>query len=289
MSTIKFTTPLTKYESKNPWVFDKKYFDEIPPNTAGVYIVGVKILVNDFENPNRKIEKFCPLIVGEAINLRKRLNEHQIIDGSGYFNTKKELFDIYYRSPQDFYKDIQLFELSYKRSLKETIVAGHPDKSKEELKPHLFKVIKIGGNNSLIWFPCPSFFNSYFNLNESVLKKTGATHKDSIGINGDLQNAKFPKKEASILENKIIKVKKLISTNFYFAVATTENNPEIDFSDNKIRKGIEFHTKEKIKTISVHTYATANNVSSPYFIDLSAIQNELVNMTDASFPTKLIL
>jgi tetratricopeptide (TPR) repeat protein len=46
---------------------------------------------------------------------------------------------------------------------------------------------------------------------------------------------------------------------------------------------------EKIKTIGVHTYATANNVSSPYFIDLSAIQNELVNMTDASFPTKLIL
>ncbi len=311
METIKFTSPLIKYASKNPWYFDEKYFDDIPP-IPGVYIVGVKIPVIGQE------EKFCPLYVGISNNLQSRLKEHHnnkiITKTGGYLNSRKDLFDIVNEPIQNVYSDIEIFN-QFKNN-------------KNLYDPYnlsSFDAVKIN-HNSLIWYPDAHFFDNYLNvqkLSEYPLKDgrlDNVGHFESIRSGGDLDS--IHKKDSACgadgLKIKILEVKNKIENNFYFIYATLDSistelskdeNAElfqdaVDYRKNKIysipgnkengvkrQKGpgmricekVESTTKEALKGIGIHTYGAVSVKNGVLNIDLSDIQNDLVNMTGAPF------
>ena len=73
-------------------------------------------------------------------------------------------------------------------------------------------------------------------------------------------------------------VKNQIYNNYYFAYANAnvEDNQNIDFTDKKIRETIEDNTKNKLKSLGIHTYAKDKNSQQKFNIELSAIQDLLV-------------
>jgi hypothetical protein len=313
METIKFTTSLINNKSV-PWQFNPDDLKGIP-ETPGVYIVGVKIPVNG------QGEKFCPLYVGIHLNLKDRLSEHfinQKLKNTGYLNSKKELFDVS-KQPKDFYKDISIMEKLIIRK----------SKNQQLMKPIAFDEIQnkkgiTQGKNTLIWFPDPLFFDVYLSKpsgtsNYPVASEKIAQHSISIKPNGDLDliHANDSSCGANNLKLRINEAKDIIEKYFFYAFATfgsiDEQLDEIRIKKNEtltleekyknlnyilkekqvsgktICSRIESTVKEKLKNkINIHTYGDTSETID-FEIDLSAIQNELVNMTDASFPTKLIL
>jgi hypothetical protein len=305
MSTIKFTTPLTKYESKNPWVFDKKYFDEIPPNTAGAYIVGVKIPVNG------QGEKFCPLYVGIRDNLKKRIIGHRKSNNSaGELNTNKELFDFIDFQPAQFYDDIKKFDEIYIRS--------NLTRSSEH-KKKVFNIISNKPfNNSLIWFPDSDFFDNYLKVNSSTFGIPGKKnngHKKSINDSEDLDT--ISTLNASKLKNKIEKIKSNIEDKFYFSYVTIDAIIEYILSDKNhfyyasaikykekplyvengknaegktICEDVEASIKNQLQNIGISTYAKAKkNSNGTYNLDFPTFSTILVNMTSIPFKNSQII
>ncbi len=299
MATIKFTTnlPLSSDPTcPKPWVFDPKHFNSIP-DEPGVYIVGVKIEVNDpaqkFDkksNPvlqTNKIEKFCPLIVGETKNLRNRITAHWSGKGSSSLNGYKELFDLNL-SPNKFYDDIQYFDENY--------IMSH-NTTDNVHKLNVFKYIKGSLNNSLIWFPDPNFFDNYLSTPRA---RKRSNYPD--GNFGHLTNICGKKclygdtnADAVLLKNLIDSVKNKISVRFFYVYA----NCDIDFSINNNRKNVEAYTKYKMNEIlRISTYAGINGTGNSIWrnllfgkptgidVDLTAIKDDLVNMTGKAFPLK---
>jgi hypothetical protein len=251
METIKFENPLGDYSTNTPWKFDEKYFNKIPPNTPGVYIVGVKIPVNG------QGEKFCPLYVGISLNIKKRLNEHYLnekeVRTSGYLNSCQELFDIR-EKPHLFYNDIEIME-------KFILRGPHTKKEQEFMKPFVFKIIKnkkYGGNNTLIWFPDSRFFDNYLELTEGTSKypNSEANHSASIKKDGgDLTNIKV--KSSKKLKKRIIDVKDTIEKKFYFVYSQIKKE-----SYETSAAEIEFNIKNELKLKGIHTYGDAKGKTS---------------------------
>jgi hypothetical protein len=259
MATIKFTSPLTKYASKNPWFFDKKYFEDIPP-IPGVYIVGVKIPVNG------QGEKFCPLYIGTyKENIKTRIRGHwdenntNIVQGA--LNSYKELFDLEL-DPSLFYEDIELWNQLWKGK-----------NNTNTNKVNLFNEISINGNNSLIWFPDELFFQTYLKNAHVHLNPASNWHNNTVNPS-ILTNVN--------LKNKIVKVKNVITSKFWFAYAEVNDNTALTL--------IEANVNLKLRnSLRLPTYAKSNNPRENINIDLSDIQDELVNMTSAKFTSPLIL
>jgi hypothetical protein len=319
MATIKFTTNLISNKSI-PWQFNPNDLNGIP-ETPGVYIVGVKIIVNDFDNPIEKKEKFCPLYVGIQQNLKAKISGHRDPinknTGTGELNSFKELFDLKINGDAvKLYDSInRLLELREKiEKIKGSKKLNHlPNgntpsmpfpincrKCAEELT--MFHVLKEE-RNLLIWFPNPAFFNINIKSNTFISKyayhdsgKNG-NYNHSKSLNHDLLHP-----DAYKLLNRIIDTKNIISNKYWYAFASTRTNPNIDFSDNAILQQIEAATKWKLMNkLNIPTYAGINGAGEGIWnaleqgknvnldINLKDIQSELVNMTGASFPTKLIL
>jgi len=339
MTKIEFTTNLPLSNDPlcpKPWQFDKKHFDGLDkngnhvldvsgkpkgavPNKPGVYIVGVKIEVNDppqeFDkngNPleNAKaVEKFCPLYVGISKDLRTRIRGHR--NGpSGELNHNKELFNFLNVSPFQFYKDIKFFDRNYIRS-------GCTKYS--NLKNIVFQ--RISNNpyhNSLIWFPDFQFFNQYLNLTTSTYGLPNGInngHEESIRKGGDLDT--IGTQNSLRLKNDIISVKKGIEDKFWYCYSTLDSivneiinnnfnellilanlykiNPVYNVGRNNghgkaICEIVESSIKDKLNSIDIYTYAgVQTSPLNQLCFDLSPIQNDLVNMTGKPFPNNLII
>jgi hypothetical protein len=314
MTKIEFTTNLPKSvddNCPNPWKFEPKYFDTIPKE-PGVYIVGVKITVNDpqqFDENGKiikgKVEKFCPLYVGIRNNLKSRITAHRKKDSSsGELNTNKELFDLdIIGNANKLYESIKNL-LSMRDSItnKHTPNGNTPtsnfpilcEKCAQELV--MFHKLKKD-KNLLIWFPNPAFFeiivNSKFFKSKYKYHDSGKSgnynHKTSLS--GDLKHTK-----CHPLKDRIVETKKIIENKYWYAYASKQNNPHVDFNDNSLLQQIEAATKWKLMhNHSVPTYAGINGSGFPIWdklknngnvdieINLFDIKNDLVNMTGKPF------
>jgi hypothetical protein len=234
----------------------------------GVYIVGVKIAIDN------QGEKFCPLIVGEAKSLKNRIMGHRDPNNTdamrGELNSFKELFNfnVLINNPAFFYDDIRIWD-------EEWISKYHTKRTDLET---LCKNVKAN-HNSLVWFPNPVFYDVYLEAVSNI----------DINVNLNRHNATFQKRKnlldvptikAKELIDLITKVKSQIFDNYFFAYACSADNTnqDIDFSNKLIRETIEDNTKTKLKSIGIHTYAKDKNSDVMFFIDLLAIQEDLVKI-----------
>jgi len=280
MATINFTTNLPiGNKSPTPWQFNPTNFNGIP-DEPGVYIVGVKIRVNDSINhkPKLPVEKFCPLYVGQG-KLKSDLERHYYGKRTSSLNGSKELFDIDTDNAIALYKHIQYFEERYAviRKQKKNVQRTNTEcKLYEDL---------IDLDNRLIWHPNPHFFNYRFQGDvPSLILNNNNGH--NFSIKKDLVQ---PQKQE--LRNRIIKTKDLIYLKFWHAFAfngvcpiTKQNiNANISFNLIKTRNSIEADTKRSLESIRIFTYGDSCKPSNTFQIDLSAIKSDLVNITGNSF------
>lgn len=298
MATIKFTTnlPLSSDPTcPKPWQFDPKYFDSIP-DKPGVYIVGVKIPVSDpkqFDENGKPIdkavEKFCPLIVGEASKLKHRIKQHWTGTGGSSLIAGKELFDLDIKGNTNLLYD-SIAKLNDFRSL---ITSGHKggnnntllnfpsDCKKCEAEKKMFKEL-IKDKNSLIWFPNPMFFNEL--LDDKCWQSSLYYHDADFYSHTTSLYYDLPKSSKSRpLIEKIVETKKIISSRFWFAYASKENNPSIEFNNKKIRETIEDNAKYALINIGINTYAKDKGDKNTHCIALTDIKDDLVNMTGNPF------
>jgi hypothetical protein len=279
----------------------------------GVYIIGIKTPINrpsQFDelgkNITEKIDRFLPLYVGKSENMAKRIKGHKDIDSKkGELNYNKELFDLDIRS------NAGILYHSIKRLMDLRPKIGHTGGNKKPFKSvpkckkcdneiQMFQILKEE-NNSLVWFPNPAFFNvnidsPSFNSIYNFHHAGHYTHKTSI--EEDLLHT-----VTHNLSQKISTAKQIISDNFWFAYYILEpdskviefiknENPKLKNDKKIITKTlhcIEDNTFAALNEIGIHTYAKATNNKKHFIIDLSSIQNDLVNMTDAPFTSPLIL
>lgn len=275
MATIKFTTNLPLNSDPNwskPWLFDPKYFDSIP-DKPGVYIVGVKIPVFDpkqFEEKGEqinKVEKFCPLYVGTHKNsLRSRIKGHWDRENKdtivGTLNSFKELFDLSL-SPNKFYKGIEIWNKEWK----------HKKNSVENLN-NLFSEIKEHGHKSLIWFPDMLFFDHYLSSGGNHISPISNWHNNTA-----IKNDNFLKLSKTTLLKKINDAKDKISNKYWYAYSV------VDKDDKNLLSEIEANANIKLQGYGVWTYAySKKNIRNCFDIDLTAIKDDLVNMTGKPFP-----
>jgi len=337
MATIKFTTNLHPFQNGGAWQFHPNFFEgkdahgndvcdgsgkkiSFPvPNEAGVYIVGVKIGVNDppqlDKNGNQLTapdnEKFCPLYVGIKDKLVTKISGHRNPDNRntsiGELNSFKEIFDLINKTAKEFYNDISYFDSKYISQPRLT--------QDEEHKKAIFSTLKIPPyNNSLIWFPDFNFFDIYLGATVSAWDNShNCGHQRSLNAKGTGELDAIMMKgilEAKDLRNKIDNVKKLIENKYWYAFATAKDianaiklektHPlykdacDYDGSNYMIKKAygpgrrlcesVENATKEALKRIAIYTYAKANNPKHTLQIDLTDIKGDLVNMTGKPFP-----
>ena len=281
MTSIKFITNLPlNTENNTPWLFDKKHLDDIP-DKPGVYIVGVKIQVNG------QGEKFCPLYVGIMDNLRTKIKGHwdtnNKITATGELNSFKEIFDLSCDITL-IYKQMKLY-----------------DEKNEGKKSHAFLFNSI---KNLVWFNNQHFFNNYLKLTKSnSTYSDGKGHTDSIKAGGDLD--RIATKASSHLKKRICDVKEIYTNKYFYVysqlkditqeIVKDSKNPlyseSIEYNKNEIYKlkrkngpgktiseSVEHATKEALKLIGIYTTAKSNSVLYPMEIDLSDIQNDLVNL-----------
>lgn len=255
------------------------YNDSALKGKNGVYIAGVKIEVNDFDNPIVKASKFCPLIIGETKNLSYRLKGHQDLNSHtqsyGELNSFKEIWDLE-KSPTIFYKGIEIWNQIWKTSRKKKSDPHRLLKLKE-----LFDEIELNADKCLLWFPNPHFFDLYFSKINLMINPVSINwHLNTL--QNILNYDNLFSVDSGILIGKINRVKLIIEKNFYFAYALVEDKSQL--------KNIENFVNEKFRyDLKLPTYAGSDKPTEKYFIDLSAIQNELVNMTSAPFKTPLEL
>jgi len=305
LETIKFLpAPLNANGTIN-------YYHNSLKGKPGVYIIGIKTSINrpsqfdeSGKNISEKIYRFLPLYVGKSENMAKRIRGHKDIDSTkGELNYNKELFDLDIRGNSEIlYNSIKrLMDLRPKRGHtggNKTPFKSVPNCKKCNIEIQMFEILKKE-NNSLVWFPNPAFFNinidspsfsSIYNFHHAG----HYTHK--ISIEEDLLHT-----VTHNLSDKISTAKQIISDNFWFAYYILEpgskiiefiknENPKLKNEQKIITKTlhcIEDNTFAALNDIGISTYAKATTNKKHFIIDLSAIQNELVNMTSAPFKKPL--
>jgi hypothetical protein len=249
MQTVKFTTNLPLGANPAKWIFDPIYFESIPKK-SGVYIVGVKIDVKD------QGERFCPLYTGINRNLQSRIRGHWDTDckdaSVGELNSCKELFEL--NDPFKFYPDIKIWDDNW----------SGVDHRKRKSISHLSQIIE-----TLIWFPDNTFFDVKIG-GDNQINPVLNRHNVTISPIYNLFNSKNP--FAKDLLSKIILTKRIISTKYFYCYC--------EISDKSLKlNDIEGDVKNALKKIGIYTYAKAKQEVSSCQVDLSEIQDVLVNMT----------
>lgn len=258
---LNFFEPLREYTEKG---YQKK---------SGVYIIGV--LIN---------EKFCPLRVGQALDdLYHRVrNEHWLcgVVKRGGLNSFEELFDLLL-DPTQFYEGIRIWN---------NVWCG---KSSRERFQELFQKIKTGGNDSLIWFNCCEFFDHYIGK-PGVSKYVDGTGHDASLI-FDLpqiaRNNQSIANDTNKLIDRIKNTKQLIKDNFYYAYWDANSFEGFSQMVKKVQKAllrsVEGATKKALETIEIYTYSHDEAFNGQFTIDLSLIQEILINNTNDVYPNPL--
>jgi hypothetical protein len=243
-------------------------------NESGVYIYGIRAKVDSRL-------KFIPIVVGEG-NLYKRLYKDHYLgkfanplaillgDNSKKSGDAKELWDFSKTNmsiPElmNIYKDIDLYDKYLGKRGKLSLVALL---------------------HNLIFFQNSDFFHlkhSISPLGGNVNVKT----EESIGYLIDIivKGYTTNNKNISVHASRILLTLGNFRDKFYYVYASAKNNPETDFADKGVLHSIEKQTKEKLKKINIHTSAgeMAGTIKDSIEIDLSGIQNELVNIGEHDF------
>jgi hypothetical protein len=140
--------------------------------------------------------------------------------------------------------------------------------------------------HNLIFFQNSDFFHlkhSISPLGGNVNVKT----EESIGYLIDIivKGYTTNNKNISVHASRILLTLGNFRDKFYYVYASAKNNPETDFADKGVLHSIEKQTKEKLKKINIHTSAgeMAGTIKDSIEIDLSGIQNELVNIGEHDF------
>lgn len=284
---VQFESPKTALDSDGDKIW-KDGFDptksqdlNLIPGEEGVYIYGIKLKCDKIEGLN---DKFLPLYVGIAKNLRNRLKNHHYgglkINGNG----KKEIFKLTdvncsINNIQDLYNQMQIYD---------SVRGIHQ---------------KRYSLDRLIWFNNFSFFDCKLNLPCSTSTYVvDSGHQFTIKDKGDLDNIqiKHPKSNAALLKNKIIDTKSIFTNQFYFFYAKLTDFkstilPNHELYDKKkeylwnkgkargegmnVCERVELTTKEELKKqYNIYTTAEAKGKTSNMNIDFSKVKNELINL-----------
>ena len=250
----------------------------------GIYIYGLRL---EIEINGKTEKKFVPICVGETDNLERRLfKEHykKIAKDNG----NKELWDFSLPVFSPYYIYCLYSDMLY-YDIHNNIKSG-TGKIKETPQ-HLKKLSQI---NKLIYFQNSNYFHQKLGLN-SILK-VDRNYSNSFDYLRTL-SAELPSSQANdalALSKKILNTLAQFKANFYFIYATDKDvkNGEEGFSFNKIsdRHNIEIATKNALKTIGIFT--TADSRRGKYVsatIDLTAVQNELINVRHDEYDKPLII
>lgn len=284
---VQFESPETALDSDGNKIWKNGFNPTNPldfnliPNEPGVYIYGIKLECEESEGLK---DKFLPLYVGIAKDLRYRLKNNHYkglkINGKG----KKEIFDL-----GDIYCDKNNIINLYTEMEIYDSVRGI-DQKRYALK-------------RLIWFNNFSFFDYKLNLPYSTSTYVvDSGHQYTIKDKGDLDNIqiKHPKSNAALLKNKIIDTKSIFTNQFYFFYAKLtdfkstilpnhelydKNNGYVWGNGNARAEGknvcerVELTTKEALKKqYKIYTTAEAKGKTSNMNIDFSKVKNELINL-----------
>jgi hypothetical protein len=312
---IKFNAPPLGFSLTPPNPFS------MVPQQSGVYIIGVKILVDDFDSKDgEKKEKFCPLCVGQTTDLQNRFVEHRgtphragvgSIGASTGMNTDEELFDFINNKINLVYQSIHWWNLLHWNWLGNNfngrydpyLTSAYPGIGQDVQKIVLYNFIRKFGN-AMIYFRCRSFFDFYLRDTPSTHPIVGvpitnlSNHRDTLAyLTSPIANSKMKK-----LAKKITDVKTKMYNNFYFAYALEADwrqfYPALSLDE------AEAFTKSALEDINIFTYqkciqkihndrlAPLGSLPKPavaYNIDLDSIRMSLVNLTGVPFSNPLII
>ncbi|NCA22726.1 MAG: hypothetical protein EBS86_16535, partial [Crocinitomicaceae bacterium] len=249
------------------------------PNVPGIYIYGFRKEID-----GKKV--FIPLYVGIAKNLKDRLFQHFNEEKSSG-NSKWYIFD--YAS------------LNYSKDIKDLYVDMSIADSQRGIKLSRY-------SNKLIWFNHSSFFDFKLNVDNSKYVSNSGVQM-SINHNGDLDKIEIrnPLAGAALLKNQIIQAKRIFDKDFYFVFAGLNEHIEINEGDElfdlyssflktglymngrkngpgrSICEKIEHFTKVKLSQLGIYTAAKSHGKLVHGYLDLSAIQNELILLNNEAF------
>jgi hypothetical protein len=237
---VQFESPETALDSDGNKIWKNGFNPTNPldfnliPNEPGVYIVGVKLLLNGIEN-------FFPLYVGEASNLKVRLNNHYKERSTKNSNSTKEIFDL------------------------SNILINYKDLY-EALKAYndlwIFNSIKIGGSKKkhkmycdgriekfLLYFQCSSYLNFCLNLDVKTSCWKDFNHKYFYN-HLTLLDSPTSKK----IVNTYNLTKECIRDNFYFSYCILPNTSQAQ------RQVVEAQTKYYLEQL--YTIYTSSDVTN---------------------------
>jgi hypothetical protein len=283
--------PLTDFEPWNPLHY--------PGNIeAGLYIYGIRAKVHG------KL-KFIPLVVGESMDLRKRLFEDHyngkyvkafenlIYGGNRPISERKEIWNF-----SKCRYDLPELRLIYGDM---AVYNSHPRGRK--LPPFLTTIATL---QQLLYFQNVDLYNYRFILTEPIRNiRSDQAIRLLMEKSGDPLFAAVKVLMQLNAANLILTLKNF-NENFYFVYASHNNqldkenlpeNQNLLISDTG-RRAAEHQLKDKLKNIHIHTTADSKNIKNSCFLqfDISKIQNELVNVgghpyndSTGNYKTPLIL
>jgi hypothetical protein len=290
MIQVKFNVP--KDQHNNPIInFDPRIQDHYPKGKAGIYIYGLKLR---FE---KKVEKFVPLYVGVSSDLNDRLyNDHftkNHLKGNGtkdlwdFSENEYSLNDIYKR-----YAEMHHYDFINNYRNRKSAVGVY-----RESENYMNELLKL---EYLLFFQNRNYFNVKNGLpfiHYKTETERELNHQDAIN------NASYIVQKSNIINTQLC-----YNSKFYFVYATMDDVVQIGKKDEeihdlnklypdyekidsfgtvvkkkhgfkvKVAERIELATKKALNTIGIHTTAEAKGEIFDMNIDLSEIQNELVNM-----------
>jgi|GEM_PF-3151342 len=262
-------------------------------NQPGVYIWGVKD-----ENG-----KFCPLYIGIRKIIWSRIIEHYV--KHSFMNSSTNgLFDLnqLFQNPLNFYTTT-LFNFN------EFWVSRRHTKANMER----MLTAPINLKDSLVFFRSSRAMNRHCNLQDNLHPIHNLQHITAIAEYNALFNAGY--KCLGALAQRMIATKNIIENNFYFVYAPF-NGPDgiiqsiLDDGSNPILVGlveeylrngifnignaygaggnialrVETATKAALNKINLHTISKAAGALYHFDIDLTAIQNGLINVGGYVYP-----
>jgi hypothetical protein len=256
--------PLLDFQPSNP---DHYRFE----NELGVYIYGLRAMVNG-------VFKFIPLVVGQG-QLHERLyvdhymgkfaNPLAILLGSKILcsGDAKELWDFSnsFLTIQDLkkiYEDIKVYDSALGK------------RNKLEL------VVKL---KHLVFFQNSNFFHLKHDA-KLLTNQNNIKTEQSVEYLINMINKGFTENTDDIIQHisKILLSLNCFRDRFYFVYASKREGS--DLSDEQERESIEKATKKHLKSINLYTTADARKGKEISIqIDLTKIQNELVNVGNHSY------
>ena len=272
--------PFNKFNPKESAHYPVGNAEIIP--AAGIYIYGLKLKMD-------KIERFAPLYVGISNNLKNRLFNHhysKTIKGNG----NKDLWSFlkgYYSLKEIHKRYNEMFYYDYINNNRKSNINRVSEVYMKELN-----MLK-----HLIYFQNKNYFNLKYNLPfEENLSDSEREINHSAAMNI------FP-----YIRSDITKMISIFEKNFYYVYARMDKHVKIDQNDSlrknyplfndinhfgskrekadgyKLAELIEGGTKKALNLIGLHTTAKAEGKIIDMDIDLSKIQNELINLGEHSY------